>query len=63
MLFESKRRGRPSKRPDTNTLAELYATHTMAEIAEKYGVGRATVHAWIADERKKELAKEREMNG
>lgn len=63
MLFERKKMGRPTNRPDTNTLAELYNSCTITEIAEKYNVKPATVRYWISQERKKELQKGIENNG
>lgn len=62
MLFERKKMGRPTNRPDTDTLAVLYNSCTIAEIAEKYSVKPATVQYWISQERKKELQKGTENN-
>ena len=41
---------------DSNTLSKLYENHTMAEIAEMYGVSRSTVNFWIWKYRKEEEA-------
>ena len=46
-----KKKGHPSKCPDIQTLADLYADHTAAEIATMYGVGISTVTSWISKAR------------
>lgn len=53
VTLEKKKGGRPSKRPDAATLAELYRTHTATEIAEKYGVKDSTVRGWAYALRKR----------
>ena len=47
-----RKRGRPSKRPDSKTLSDLYSKYSVEEIAEKYGVSRTTVYVWAAEARK-----------
>lgn len=47
MTIQAKKQGRPSRMPDTETLAELYFSHTAREIAEQYGVSVSTVKGWI----------------
>ena len=54
--FPRKRTGKRSVKPDSNTLSKLYENHTMAEIAEMYGVSRSTVNFWIWKYRKEEEA-------
>lgn len=69
-MFEVKKTssGRKSKKPDFETLGELYQKYisneyTSADIAEMYGVHPATVRTWFMKERRKEeAAREREMN-
>lgn len=51
-LFKPKRRGRPSRCPDIDTLSDLYAVKTSTEIAELLGVPRDTVRGWIRRARK-----------
>lgn len=51
-MLEKKRAGRTSKRPDIDTLSDLYAKMTAHEIAVMYGVADATVRAWIMRYRK-----------
>lgn len=57
MMIPYKKHGRPSVRPDGETLARLYAEHTAQQIADMYGVTKGTVRVWIADERRKDLEK------
>ena len=45
--YPGKRGGRPTNRPDPDTLAELYRTHTARQIARMYGVKRGTVAHWV----------------
>lgn len=52
--FPRKKSGKRSVKPDANTLSKLYEDHTMAEIAEMYGVSRNTVNYWIWRYRKEE---------
>lgn len=56
ITMESKKGGRPSKRPKTESeqreLVELYQTHTATELAQRYGVKPATIRAWVSDLRK-----------
>lgn len=47
MEIPMKKGGRPSKRPDPERLAELYAKHTATEIAKMYGVTATTVRSWV----------------
>ncbi len=47
-MLEIKNRGRISKRPDVDTLSDLYAQKSAHEIATMYGVADATVRSWIA---------------
>ena len=51
-MLEKKHAGRTSKRPDIDTLSDLYAEMSASEIAAVYGVAEATVRAWIARYRK-----------
>lgn len=51
-LFKPKRRGRPSRCPDLETLNNLYMTKTSTEVAEMLGVPRDTVRGWIRRARK-----------
>ena len=57
-LFKPKRRGRPSRCPDLETLNDLYMTKTSTEIAELLGVPRDTVRGWIRRARKAARAAE-----
>lgn len=52
MDIPRKKGGRPTKRPDPELLAELYAKHTAEEIAKQYGVKTPTVRSWVARIRK-----------
>jgi transposase-like protein len=56
ITIESKKGGRPSKRPKTESeqheLIELYQTHTATELAQRYDVKPATIRAWVSDLRK-----------
>ena len=56
MLKEIKKKkgGRPTARPDENTLATLYASMTAREIAEQYHVSEYTVRGWINRARKQQ---------
>lgn len=54
--FPRKKSGKRSVKPDADTLSKLYAEHTMAEIAEMYGVSRNTVKFWIWKYRKEDQA-------
>lgn len=51
-MLEKKHAGRTSKRPDIDTLSDLYAEMSAHEIATMYGVADATVRAWVARYRK-----------
>lgn len=51
-MLEKKHAGRTSKRPDIDTLSNLYAEMSAHEIAVMYGVADATVRRWIAEYRK-----------
>lgn len=46
-FLKPKRRGRPSRCPDMETLNLLYTTKTTTEIAELMDVPRETVRGWI----------------
>lgn len=46
------KRGRPSKRPDNKTLADLYSKYSVPEIAKKLGVAVPTVYYWAVEARK-----------
>lgn len=54
MTIAMKKGGRPTNRPDTETLAKLYDNMKAKEIAEKYGVSESTVRAWITRARKED---------
>lgn len=56
MTLKAKTKGKPSKRPPVEELAELYSKMTAKEVAEHYGVAASTVRAWIAYYRKQEVA-------
>lgn len=45
-LIPRKEKGRPTKKPDDETLAALYAEKTAREIGEMYGVKPSTVRSW-----------------
>lgn len=47
-----KKRGRPRKMPDAETLVRLYADHTSRELGEMYNTSPATIRAWICRIRK-----------
>ena len=47
-MLEKKHAGRPSNRPDIDTLSDLYSVKTAHEIANLYGVADTTVRRWIA---------------
>ncbi len=55
--LEKKRAGRTSKRPDIDTLSDLYSVKTAHEIAVMYGVADATVRRWIARYREEMIQK------
>ena len=57
-ILKPKRRGRPSRCPDLDTLSDLYAVKTSTEIAELLGVPRDTVRGWIRRARKAARAAE-----
>lgn len=46
-FLKPKKRGRPSRCPDLDTLNLLYTTKTTTEIAELMDVPRETVRGWI----------------
>lgn len=56
-LFKPKKRGRPSRCPDLETLNYLYINKTSREIGELLGVPRETVRGWIKRARKEARAK------
>lgn len=47
-IIISKKMGRPSVRPDDETLATLYRDKPTKEIAEMYGVKPSTVRSWAS---------------
>ena len=51
-MLSNKRPGHPTKRPDIETLNNLYEVKSAREIAAMYGVAEVTVRAWIARYRK-----------
>lgn len=50
--FTEKKHGRPSSRPDNETLLMLYSGMTAIELAEKYSVSEDTIHRWMRLARK-----------
>ena len=46
-ILERKKSGRRSKRPDMETLDEIYKKHTAYEIGTFYGVSENTVYSWV----------------
>lgn len=57
-FLRPKRRGRPSRCPDLETLNLLYTTKTTTEIAELMDVPRETVRGWIKRARRNARAAE-----
>lgn len=57
-FLKPKRRGRPSRCPDLETLNLLYTTKTTTEIAELMDVPRETVRGWIKRARRNARAAE-----
>lgn len=57
-FLKPKRRGRPSRCPDLETLNFLYTTKTTTEIAEMMDVPRETVRGWIKRARRNARATE-----
>ena len=53
-MFEKKKNGRPSVRPDLATLSMLYQTMTAKEIAHQYNVSESTVRSWVSRARKQQ---------
>lgn len=53
-MFEKKKNGRPTKRPDLATLSMLYQTMTARQIAELYCVSDSTVRSWVSRARKQQ---------
>ena len=53
-MFEKKKNGRPSVRPDLQTLSMLYQTMTAKEIAHQYNVSESTVRSWVSRARKQQ---------
>ena len=47
IFLKQKKRGRPSRCPDLDTLNLLYTTKTTTEITELMGAPRDTVRGWI----------------
>ena len=56
-IIITKKYGRPTTRPDDDTLAELYRTKPTKEIAEMYGVKPSTVRGWASKARRAEEAR------
>lgn len=52
LILTEKPHGRPSVRPDNETLLMLYSGMTAPELAEKYGVSADTVRRWVRLARK-----------
>lgn len=46
-MLESKKTGRPTKRPTIETLDRLYSSMTAKQIADEYKVSVTTVRRWI----------------
>lgn len=59
--YPTKRKGRPSKRPERDELYMLYSGMTQNELAEHYGVAKVTIKRWLYDYHKQD--KERIENG
>lgn len=57
-FLKPKKRGRPSRCPDLDTLNLLYTTKTTTEIAELMDVPRETVRGWIKRARRDARAAE-----
>lgn len=57
-FLKPKKRGRPSRCPDLDTLNLLYTTKTTTEIAELMDVPRETVRGWIKRARRNARAAE-----
>ena len=53
-MFEKKKNGRPTKRPDLQLLSMLYQTMTAKEIAQQYCVSESTVRSWVSRARKQQ---------
>lgn len=61
-MFNRKHGGKPTCRPDAQTLDRLYKEQTARQIADRYGVQEVTVRAWIRRYRR-EQEMQREANG
>lgn len=57
-FLKPKKRGRPSRCPDLDTLNLLYTTKTTTEIAKLMDVPRETVRGWIKRARRDARAAE-----
>ncbi len=51
MTIPKKKHGRPTRKPDNDTLRELYAVKTAKQIANEYEVATVTVRKWIQQAR------------
>lgn len=60
-FIDFKKRGPQRKRPDDDTLAELYRTKTVKEIADMFDVKPSTVRSWACIIRKAHVSSD--MNG
>ncbi len=52
VTIEPMKKGRPTKKPDVNTLNNMCKMHTVREIAIFYDVAPSTVRSWISRYRK-----------
>ena len=48
----AKKTGPKTRRPDADTLRELYHTHTAGALGEMYGVSESTVRVWLWEDKK-----------
>lgn len=56
-IILAKKQGRPTVRPDDDTLAKLYNELPTKQIAEMYGVKPSTVRGWASKARRAEEAR------
>lgn len=54
MGVPKKKMGRPTKRPDAETLTFLYSKYTSVQIAEMLDVAPSTVRSWAYHTRKQD---------
>ena len=47
IVFEKKKSGRPSARPELQILSDLHSTMSTHDIAQQYNVADSTVKGWI----------------